>query len=123
MSDSAKPATVRSSEDKQLAEVERARSEGVDLVGPDGLLSGLTKNVWRRVLKLRCLSISAMTDTTRRARTPAPPATAPAPRRCSRSCSESRDRAFCSSEATEPATTLFSASSSNDASLHPPAAT
>jgi putative transposase len=25
--------------------VERARSEGVDLVGPDGLLSGLTKNV------------------------------------------------------------------------------
>lgn len=47
MSDSSKPATERSSEDKQLAEelVERARSEGVDLVGPDGLLSGLTKNV------------------------------------------------------------------------------
>jgi len=37
----------RSPEDKQLAEelVERARSEGVDLVGPDGLLTGLTKNV------------------------------------------------------------------------------
>jgi putative transposase len=47
MSDSSKPATERSSEDRQLAEelVERARSEGVDLVGPDGLLSGLTKNV------------------------------------------------------------------------------
>ncbi|MFP4554795.1 MAG: hypothetical protein ACLFRT_13170 [Actinomycetota bacterium] len=47
MSDSSKPATERSSEDKQLAEelVERARSEGVDLVGPDGLLSGLT-NFW-----------------------------------------------------------------------------
>lgn len=47
MSDSSKPAAERSSEDKQLAEelVERARSEGVDLVGPDGLLSGLTKNV------------------------------------------------------------------------------
>ena len=37
----------RSPEDKQLAEelVERACSEGVDLVGPDGLLTGLTKNV------------------------------------------------------------------------------
>jgi len=47
MSDSSKPATGRSSEDRQLAEelVERARYEGVDLVGPDGLLSGLTKNV------------------------------------------------------------------------------
>ena len=47
MSDSSKPATERSSEDRQLAEelVEGARNEGVDLVGPDGLLSGLTKNV------------------------------------------------------------------------------
>ena len=47
MSDSSMPATERSSEERQLAEelVERARSEGVDLVGPDGLLSGLTKNV------------------------------------------------------------------------------
>ncbi|HDH26351.1 MAG TPA: IS256 family transposase [Actinobacteria bacterium] len=41
-----KPA-VRSLEDKQLAEelVERSRDEGVDLVGPGGLLTGLTKNV------------------------------------------------------------------------------
>ena len=47
MSDSSKPAAKRSPEDRQLAEelVERARSEGVDLVGPEGLLSGLTKNV------------------------------------------------------------------------------
>ncbi len=47
MSDSSKPATERSPEDRQLAEelVERARSEGVSLVGPDGLLSGLTRNV------------------------------------------------------------------------------
>jgi transposase-like protein len=38
---------ARSSEDKQLAEelVERAKNEGVELVGPDGLLAGLTKNV------------------------------------------------------------------------------
>ena len=37
----------RSSEDKQLAEelVERAKSDGVELVGPDGLLAGLTKDV------------------------------------------------------------------------------
>jgi len=36
-----------SSEDKQLAEelVERAHEDGVELVGPGGLLSGLTKNV------------------------------------------------------------------------------
>lgn len=47
MSGSSKPATERSSEDRQLAEelVERARNEGVDLVGPNGLSSGLTKNV------------------------------------------------------------------------------
>ena len=46
MTEASKPAE-RSREDKQLAEelVERARSEGVELVGPGGLLSGLTKNV------------------------------------------------------------------------------
>lgn len=46
MTDTTKPA-VRPPEDKQLAEelVERARDEGVDLVGPDGLLAGLTKDV------------------------------------------------------------------------------
>lgn len=46
MTDVREPAT-RSSEDKQLAEelVERAKNEGVELVGPDGLLAGLTKNV------------------------------------------------------------------------------
>jgi transposase-like protein len=38
---------TRSVEDQQLAEelVERARTEGVELVGPGGLLAGLTKNV------------------------------------------------------------------------------
>lgn len=46
MTEASKPAE-RSAEDKQLAEelVERARSEGVELVGPGGLLSGLNKNV------------------------------------------------------------------------------
>lgn len=46
MAESSKPGQG-SPEDRQLAEelVERARNEGVDLVGPDGLLTGLTKNV------------------------------------------------------------------------------
>ncbi len=46
MTDTRMPAT-RSSEGKQLAEelVERAKSDGVELVGPDGLLAGLTKDV------------------------------------------------------------------------------
>lgn len=45
MTEATKPA--RTPEDKELAEelVERARDEGVDLVGPGGLLTGLTKNV------------------------------------------------------------------------------
>ena len=46
MTEATEPA-MRSSEDKQLAEelVERAKNDGVELVGPDGLLAGLTKNV------------------------------------------------------------------------------
>ncbi len=45
MTEATKP--ERTPEDKQLADelVERARDEGVDLVGPDGLLTCLTKNV------------------------------------------------------------------------------
>jgi transposase-like protein len=46
VTDTKEPAT-QASEEKQFAEglVERARSEGVELVGPGGLLAGLTKNV------------------------------------------------------------------------------
>ena len=46
MTDATEPA-VRSPEDKQLAEelVERAQRDGVELVGPGGLLTGLTKGV------------------------------------------------------------------------------
>ena len=46
MTDTREPA-ARSPEERQLAEelVEQARDEGVDLVGPDGLLTDLTKNV------------------------------------------------------------------------------
>ena len=44
---------ARSVQDQQLADelVERARSEGVELVGPGGLLAGLTKNVLRSVAR------------------------------------------------------------------------
>jgi transposase-like protein len=46
VTEASKPAE-RSPEDKQLAEelVERAQTEGVELVGPGGLLTGLTKSV------------------------------------------------------------------------------
>lgn len=46
MTEAPKP-EERSPEDRQLAEelVDRAREEGVELVGPGGLLAGLTKNV------------------------------------------------------------------------------
>lgn len=46
MTDTTEPAT-HTPEDRQLAEelVERARDEGVELVGPGGLLAGLTKSV------------------------------------------------------------------------------
>jgi transposase-like protein len=46
VTDTTEPAT-RAPEDRQLAEelVERAQRDGVELVGPDGLLAGLTKNV------------------------------------------------------------------------------
>jgi transposase-like protein len=42
-----KESATRASEEKQFAEglVERAREDGVELVGPGGLLAGLTKNV------------------------------------------------------------------------------
>ena len=47
MTEATEPAAVRPPEDRQLAEelVEQARREGVELVGPGGLLTGLTKDV------------------------------------------------------------------------------
>jgi putative transposase len=50
---------VEPSADEQLAKelVERARSEGAQLVGPGGLLTGLTKMVLRRVCELSGRSV------------------------------------------------------------------
>ena len=84
MSDSSRPAQERSSEDKQLAEelVERARSEGVDLVGPDGLLSGLTNNVLEAGLEAEMSEHLGYDRRDRRARARATPSTAHGRRRC-----------------------------------------
>src|SRR5689334_6913191 len=72
--------------DRSLAEqlVEQARGDGVDLVGPGGLLAGLTKQVLEAGLEGRWMSISATPSTPWRAATAATLVTAPDRRRCSR---------------------------------------
>lgn len=84
MSDSSKPATERSSEDRQLAEelVEGARNEGVDLVGPDGLLSGLTKNVLEAGLQAEMSEHLGYERHEPAGKNTCTPAMAPARRRC-----------------------------------------
>jgi putative transposase len=69
---------------QQLAQqlVEKARAEGVDLVGPGGLLTGLTKTVLETALDAELSEHLGLTSTTRPAATAATPATAPEPRRC-----------------------------------------
>jgi putative transposase len=54
VSDEATPLRVLAPADEELAQqlVERARSEGVELVGPGGLLTGLTKTVLETVLEV-----------------------------------------------------------------------
>ena len=76
---------MRSPEDRQLAEelVERARRDGVELVGPGGLLPELTKNVLEAGLEAEMSEHSATTSTTRPGATPGTHGTGPGPRRCS----------------------------------------
>ena len=66
--------------DSGIAErlVAQARAEGVDLVGPGGLLSELTKQILEAVSRSRWKNISAMRNTLRRAAMVATPATGPA---------------------------------------------
>ena len=54
VSDEATSAVEAVAADEQLARdlVERARAEGVELVGPGGLLTGLTKNVLETALEV-----------------------------------------------------------------------
>ena len=84
MTEVSKPAD-RSSEGKQLAEelVERARNQGVELVGPGGLLSGLTKNVLEAGLEAEMSEHLGYDKHEPTGRKRATLATGPEPRRCS----------------------------------------
>ena len=68
---------------RELAEqlLAQAKEQGVELVGPNGLLNQLTKNVLETALDAE-MNTSAMTSTTRPPAVAATPATAPGPRRC-----------------------------------------
>jgi hypothetical protein len=60
----------------------KAQAEGAELLGPDGLLSQLTKAVLERALAGEMTGHWAMTSTTRPGGAAATAATAPPPRRC-----------------------------------------
>ena len=53
MTDTIEPVELENDENKQIARsmVAQARASGVDLVGPDGLLAGLTKRVLELALE------------------------------------------------------------------------
>lgn len=77
-------ATATSEEDRQLARelVTRARMDGLDLVGPDGVLTGLTKQVLETALEKELTDHLGLASTTRLVITRATAVTAPVPRRC-----------------------------------------
>ena len=83
MTDTRTPAT-RLPEDKRLAEelVERAKNEGVELVGPDGLLAGLTKDVLEAGLEAEMSEHLGYDKHDPVGRTRATLGTAPGPRSC-----------------------------------------
>ena len=70
---------------QQLAQqlVEQARADGVELVGPGGVLTGLTRTVLEAALDAELSSIWVTTSTTQPAATARTRAMAPGPRRCS----------------------------------------
>lgn len=80
--------------DRSLAEqlVEQARTDGIDLVGPGGLLAGLTKQVLEAGLRSRWRNISATRSMRSRVATWPTRAKVPAPRRCSPRSARSRLR-------------------------------
>ena len=69
---------------QQLAQqlVEAARADGVELVGPGGLLFGLTKTVLETALEAEMSEHLGYDRHDRSAATAGTPATGPAPRRC-----------------------------------------
>jgi putative transposase len=62
--------------------VDRARGEGLELIGPDGLLTGLTKTVLETALKEELSAHLGYDKHDRPAGTARTPATGPEPRRC-----------------------------------------
>ena len=78
----------------QLAQqlVEQARAEGVELVGPGGLLTGLTKTVLETALEAEMTEHLGYDKHDPRAATARTPATAPGPRRCSPRSARCRSR-------------------------------
>jgi hypothetical protein len=83
MTDTIGPVPARINQ-QQLAQelVEAARAEGVELVGPGGLLTGLTKTVLETALGGGDDRAPGLRPTTPRAATAGTPATAPGRRRC-----------------------------------------
>ena len=69
---------------QQLAEqlLAQAKAQGVDLVGPDGLVNRLTRNVLETALEAEMTSIWATSGTTWPGGAAGTDATAPGPRRC-----------------------------------------
>jgi putative transposase len=53
MTDTIEPMSAQEIDQQQLAQelVDKARAEGVELVGPDGMLTGLTKSVVETALE------------------------------------------------------------------------
>lgn len=80
--------TTSKVDQEQLARdiVEQARAQGIELVGPAGLLTGLTKTVLETALEAEMsehlVDQLGMTSTRPRAATGPTPATGPGPRRC-----------------------------------------
>ena len=74
----------RDEKDQELAEqlVDRAKTEGLDLVGPDGVLTGLTKTVLEAGLEAELTEHLGYDKHAVEAAMEATPVTAPAPRRC-----------------------------------------
>lgn len=79
---------------KQLAEqlLAQAKEQGVELVGPNGLLNQITKNVLETALDAEMAEHLGYDKQTRSDVAAATPATAPGPRRCSPRSDRSRSR-------------------------------
>jgi hypothetical protein len=67
MTDTIEPVELDEDEKQQIAQrlVDQAKEQGVDLVGPGGLLTGLTKSVLETALEEESPSTWDMTSTTR----------------------------------------------------------